>query len=366
MPALCRQLWAELDIIPIILDEEPDINATAKSMTRIHFERKPIDEQAESLSRKCIRFFGPNNLPLLHVGFRGRVEVDSDFHIQLADRNSFRRTVRPKTWAAIDHYTSDLKRRGVKIAFFSATSQGGGVSLMRHALLRLAHELEIDIKCHDQTFSASRRRTNHNILQGVTAPDERLSRDNQQHLVNWIQDNAERYWLQREGPLCRPLDGGADVIIIDDPQMPGLFPIAKGIDPQRPVIYRSHIQMRSDLIAITGGPQAEVWNYLWEQIHAADIFISHPVADFVPKNIPSHRIDPAKGIVDALVAYEKFYSQISTLHPEMKIPKLVICGHGSIDDPNGSIVYDAVLRHMENFMPHLTAMICVLRLGPSD
>jgi glycosyltransferase involved in cell wall biosynthesis len=50
----------------------------------------------------------------------------------------------------------------------------------------------------------------------------------------------------------------------------------------------------------------------------------------------------------------------------MKIPKLVICGHGSIDDPNGSIVYDAVLRHMENVMPHLTAMIYVLRLGPSD
>jgi hypothetical protein len=72
--------------------------------------------------------------------------------------------------------------------------------------------------------------------------------------------------------------------------MPGLIPIAKGIDPQRPVIYRSHIQIRSDLIAIPGGPQAEVWNYLWEQIHAADIFISHPVAGFVPKNIPSHRV----------------------------------------------------------------------------
>jgi glycosyltransferase involved in cell wall biosynthesis len=70
--------------------------------------------------------------------------------------------------------------------------------------------------------------------------------------------------------------------------------------------------------------------------------------------------------MDALGAYEKFYRQLSTLHPEMKIPKLVICGQGSIDDPNGSIVYDAVLRHMEDFMPHLTAMICVLRLGPSD
>lgn len=55
MPSLCPQLWAELDILPIILDEEADCDATAESMTRIHFQRKPVDEQAESLSRKCIR-----------------------------------------------------------------------------------------------------------------------------------------------------------------------------------------------------------------------------------------------------------------------------------------------------------------------
>lgn len=80
------------------------------------------------------------------MGFRGKVEVDSGFHIKLSDRNSFQRTVRHKTWAAVEHYASDLKHRGVKIAFFSATPQGGGVALMRHALLRLAHELDLDIK----------------------------------------------------------------------------------------------------------------------------------------------------------------------------------------------------------------------------
>lgn len=58
--------------------------------------------------------------------------------------------------------------------------------------------------------------------------------------------------------------------------------------------------------------------------------------------------------------------QLSTLHPEISIPKLLICGHGSIDDPDGSIVHDAVLQHMKNAMPHLTAKICVMRLGPSD
>lgn len=55
MPALCPHLWAELDIVPIILDEESDTDATAGVMTRVHFQKKPIDEQAESLARKCIR-----------------------------------------------------------------------------------------------------------------------------------------------------------------------------------------------------------------------------------------------------------------------------------------------------------------------
>ncbi|KAJ5674361.1 uncharacterized protein N7477_004295 [Penicillium maclennaniae] len=289
MPGLCPQLWTELDIVPIILDEESDFNAIPETLTRIHFERKPIDEQAESLSRKCIRFFGPSNLPLVHVGFRGRVEVDSGYHIQLADRDSFRRTVRPDTWTAVEHYASDLNRRGVKISFFSATPQGGGVALMRHAAVRLAHEVDVDIKWYvpkprPDVFRITK--TNHNILQGVSAPDERLTGDRQQQLADWIQDNAERYWLQRGGPLSRSSEGGADVIIIDDAQMRGLIPIAKSIQPHRPIIYRSHIQLRRDLIS----PQCEIWKYRWEHIRRADIFISHPVADFVPKNVPFYRV----------------------------------------------------------------------------
>jgi hypothetical protein len=83
---------------------------------------------------------------MVHVGFRGLVDVDSGFHIHIANKASFRQTVRDKTWAAVQHYASDLRHRRVKIAFFSATPQGGGVALMRHALVRLAHQLDLDLK----------------------------------------------------------------------------------------------------------------------------------------------------------------------------------------------------------------------------
>lgn len=129
-------------------------------------------------------------------------------------------------------------------------------------------------------------KNNHNILQGVALPDERLSQQSKDLIAEWINENAKRYWLCEAGPLVPPEQGGADVIIIDDPQMPGLIPLIKKITPNRPVIYRSHIQIRSDLVAIPGSPQADSWNWLWESIKQADLFISHPVSAFVPHNVP--------------------------------------------------------------------------------
>lgn len=127
----------------------------------------------------------------------------------------------------------------------------------------------------------------HNILQGVARPGERLTAENKQLLQDWIDENAKRYWTCPGGPLCSPSQGGADVIIIDDPQMPGLIPIAKSEAPERPVFFRSHIQICSDLVEQPGTPQAEAWEFLWKQIQHADCFISHPVSDFVPSDVPS-------------------------------------------------------------------------------
>jgi hypothetical protein len=60
----------------------------------------------------------------------------------------------------------------------------------------------------------------------------------------------------------------------DDPQMPGLIPLIKKVRPGVPIVYRSHIEIRSDLVHIPGSPQEEVWNYLWNNIKLADLFIS--------------------------------------------------------------------------------------------
>ncbi len=74
-------------------------------------------------------------------------------------------------------------------------------------------------------------------------------------------------------------------MVVDDPQMPTLIPTAKKIHPDLPIVYRSHIELRSDLISQKGSAQEEVWNYLWSNIKQADLFLSHPVANFVPEGV---------------------------------------------------------------------------------
>ncbi|KAK2746228.1 hypothetical protein FQN57_003350 [Myotisia sp. PD_48] len=420
-PKLCSRLWRELDIVPIVLH-----GRGVHSVGWIHrelFVSKTLDEQAESIARKCITFFGPNQAPLLQVGFRGIVEVDAGNHAVLTNIMDYERTVSDRTWRSVIKYANDLKQRNVKIAFFSSTPQGGGVALMRHALVRFSAALGTDIKWfvprpRPGVFRITK--TNHNILQGVAKPGERLTEENKLGLTDWIVSNANRYWFAKGGPLVPPEEGGADVIIIDDPQMPGLIPLIKKVTPNRPVIYRSHIQIRSDLIAQPNSPQAAAWEFLWEGIRQADLFISHPVDAFVPDNVPTERVgylpastdwldglnkhmsdwdvgyygrifnskcreigmttidypkdeyivqvarfDPSKGIPDLLTSYAKFFDMVQNL-PDIRIPKLVICGHGSVDDPDGSIVYDAAMEHISTQLIHLKDYICVIHIPPSD
>ena len=236
------------------------------------------------------RSFGPDLQPRLDVGFLNRVGVDAGNHAKLTTLNDYKQLVGERTWSAVNKYAADLRERKVKIAFFSATPQGGGVALMRHALIRFLRLLGIDVawyvpKPRPEIFRITK--TNHNILQGVNSPGEFLSDHQKEQMTQWVHENAKHYWLRKGGPLTARADGGADVIIVDDPQVPALIPLAKKADPERQVIYRSHIQIRSDLAADPSSPASGVWDYLWNDIQHSDVFISHPIDSFVPKNVPT-------------------------------------------------------------------------------
>jgi glycosyltransferase involved in cell wall biosynthesis len=78
------------------------------------------------------------------------------------------------------------------------------------------------------------------------------------------------------------------------------------------------------------------------------------------------RFDPSKGIFDVLESYLKFHEKLADSAPDVKPPKLLICGHGSVDDPDGSAIYDAVLEYVKTRLAHLEDYITVMRLPPTD
>lgn len=52
-PDLCARLWLELDIIPIVLRKAEENVSWGSYDEQLPF--KSLDEQAESMARKCIR-----------------------------------------------------------------------------------------------------------------------------------------------------------------------------------------------------------------------------------------------------------------------------------------------------------------------
>lgn len=465
-PNLCTRLWLELDIVPIVFNIKPYhtdsatrtnikhrigsasgsfapsgaetptvyvdhsvLGQTGQTLTPGGVQQKlpiprTIDEQADSAARKAIMQFGPGNNPRLSIGPRNQVTVDAAGKIHLIDDlDAYRNSVGEGTWNAVVQLADELREKKVKIGFFSSTPQGGGVALMRHALIRFLTLLDVDAAWYVPNPSPSVFRTtknNHNILQGVSAPTLRLTQEQKDNFDTWILKNGLR-WTAEGGPLA---PGGVDVAFIDDPQMPGLIPLIRKVRPEVPIVYRSHIEIRSDLVHKEGSPQEEVWKYLWNNIQHADLFISHPVNKFVPSDVPVEklcllgaatdwldglnkdlgswdsqyymgefrslcakekmtelawpardyvvqvaRFDPSKGIPNVVDSYAKFRELLKT-KGELDgddIPQLLICGHGAVDDPDASIIYDQVIKliHSEAYR-HLAKDIIVMRIPPSD
>lgn len=67
-----------------------------------------------------------------------------------------------------------------------------------------------------------------------------------------------------------------------------------------------------------------------------------------------------------LVSYEKFYNKLVAEAPHMIPPKLVICGHGSVDDPDATRIYDATIEYLDEKVRDIRHLICVLRVRPVD
>ena len=155
-PGICACLWRELDVVGMTLKVQTEARGAFEYAGAIPVD---VDEQADSAARECVMYFGPNHNPALSIAFKNQVRPDAEGAIKLVEGlGEYEAIVHKGTWNTVLKYAhelkgyknvqieGDLQRPPTKIAFFSATPQGGGVALMRHALVRFCKKLGVQLE----------------------------------------------------------------------------------------------------------------------------------------------------------------------------------------------------------------------------
>ncbi|RKP05233.1 hypothetical protein THASP1DRAFT_32926, partial [Thamnocephalis sphaerospora] len=147
------RIWFQLDAVPVLLYARPG----------------DVDERASSVVRKTVSRQFPGSIFRIPVTHRHEVEVDNGGEIVLCSLRDYERTTPPAIFQRLLRMAEIVRNKKLRVSFFSSTMQGGGVALMRHALLRLASLLGLDFhwyvaKPKPDVFDITKRKF-HNILQ---------------------------------------------------------------------------------------------------------------------------------------------------------------------------------------------------------
>lgn len=386
---LISPLWLEEDIVPYV--GNTDSNMTVYNN-----------------AREVLSYFNEDNLVYVQVKPDNEVEV-----ADLVSLDDYKQTCSKEDFDTLLDLAREFK--GKKLLFINATPQGGGVALMRHALIRLYKLLGVDAKWYvlipkPEAFSVTKTKF-HNVLQAVSPEDVELTDEDEAVYNTWIQENAEKF---------TDVFSHADVIVVDDPQPSGLIPHIKKINPEAKIIFRSHIQIVGKLASTDGTPQRKTWSFIWKNAKHSDVFVSHPIKEFIPSDVPKEKIvympattdpldglnkplkekqmdyymklfnrllivqegqtpldkfrpyivqiarfDPAKGIPDVIESYRLLVEMLKK--SGKVIPQLVIAGNASIDDPDGVPIYNATMEMLKSKKyAHLADDVKVARLPHVD
>jgi len=372
LKSLLSRLWLEEDIVPLVITKQNPayhlpLNELVSEMAA-HFDEEDVVQPVVSATLEVL----PSELVTLADYERIAPQNDYELLRELAHRF-----------------------QGKKLVFINATPRGGGVALMRHALVRLMRLFSIDAHWYNllpkkEAFDITKTKF-HNVLQAVACQETVLTEEEQAVYDAWTRENAQAL----EGVFRQ-----VDVVVIDDPQPAGLIPYIKEANPAAKIIYRSHIQIVGSLACQECTPQHITWSFLWDKIQHADSFISHPMKMFVPDNVPAAKVlympattdpldglnkpltpermstymqlfntllvqagqtpldehrpyivqiarfDPSKGISDLLDAYRQLRRMLE--EQQQVIPQLVIAGNGSIDDPDGVPIYNLIWKLLQS------------------
>jgi glycosyltransferase involved in cell wall biosynthesis len=105
----------------------------------------------------------------------------------------------------------------------------------------------------------------------------------------------------------------------------------------------------------------EIFNRQLENISQTPLDLKRPYI------VQIARFDPSKGIPDVIESFRKLRKMLKENGMTKDLPQLVIAGHGSIDDPEASIVYEEVMNILKSdVFENLVDDIKIVRLSNHD
>lgn len=127
-------------------------------------------------------------------------------------------------------------------------------------------------------------------------------------------------------------------------------------------LLRPHLQHCLPLAAHVSASILGFWLFLGTRLTTRRTELNWPARKYI---IQVARFDPAKGIPTVIDSYAEFRRQCEKAGIT-DVPQLVVCGNGSVDDPDASMIYDQTMSQIETYYPHLIKDISVMRLEPND
>ncbi len=109
----------------------------------------------------------------MQVGWRGVVQSDAGFKAHLTTIQNYKDSCGHATWEATLSYAKKLTNKKIKIAFFSSTPQGGGVALMRHALVRLSRLMGVDLTWYGEWSTPAKKERIYRVRETDREPQSR-------------------------------------------------------------------------------------------------------------------------------------------------------------------------------------------------
>ncbi|KAH1643471.1 hypothetical protein KXX39_003111, partial [Aspergillus fumigatus] len=308
-PGLCSQLWFKLDIVPLVLRHVARARTAhdrGEVATFRGWERKALDEQADSMARKS---FGIGHVIHSQISHDNLVEVDSNFRARLAEKEDYERTVEPTSWAIAQKYARELREEKVKVAFFSMTFHGKPDVHTRHALMRFSHCMGVDFRW----YVAKPRPGIISIVQKMRDILEGLDKS-----LGYLSFDEELEILELDG-------------------------FNKNMNPADISFY------------------GQQFNSLCKTLNAPSI--QYPEEQYI---LHLAQFRPSDETMIILQAYHMFCCQSMKESPTASIPKLLICRHGPPKGHESAVLYEKVMRHINTTIQDISHLIYVMELGGPD